>query len=160
MDLLRERLRARGQHRACFGGDSSSSSSSNTSYNYSDSRSVSSIDSHDDYRQDNRSFSDSSSKVTTITATDHGAVAAGSALGLEALRQNSTNTAALFTVADRLFSSTKNSLDQSAVLAKELSTQAQSSFESAADIATGNKTMLLIGVAVVGMVALMSMGKR
>lgn len=164
MDILREKKRALGQHRACGGGDSSSSSAQNTSYQFSDSRRVSSTDSHDNYSQDNRTDSRQDNRIanttTTITATDFGAVQAGSSLGIEALKQNSTNTAALFTVADRLFQGTARSLDANAALAKDLSTSAQQSFESAADIATGNKTMLLVGVSVVGMVALMTMGNK
>lgn len=170
MDLLREKLRASGQHRACFGGDSSSSSSSNTSYNYTDNRAVSSVDSHNDSRQDNRIFTDSrsnsstdsSSRVstTTVTASDFGAISAGQSVSIESLKQNSTNTALLFTLADRLFTGTANTLQANQQLTESLSNNAMQAYDGATAQATGNRTMMLAALAVVGVVGFMAVGKH
>lgn len=163
MDLLRERARVRGHHRAQFGGDSSSSSTSNISYDFTDNRSVSSVDNHStnilsgnsgsgDIAVD-RSFNTNSFNTTntstSITQTDHGAVQG-------ALQSNATNTALLFQLADKLFSGNKEIVTQNQTLAKELSSNANSAYEGATAQANGNKTMLLIGVAVVGIVAVMA----
>lgn len=180
MNILREKARALGHHRAMEGGDSSSSSSQNTSYNVTDNRSVTSSDSHDNYsqdhRQDNRTWTDqrsdnrvwtdqrqwndASTSTTTITALDGGAVAAGTSVSLEALRQNSTNTGALLTVADRLFSGNVDLVKANMELAGSLTKTAADAYEGATEQANGNKTMLLTGLAVVGVVAVMAFGKN
>lgn len=162
MDLLRERARVRGHHRAQFGGDSSSSSTSNISYDYTDNRSVSSVDNHSTNimagnsggtNTIDRSFNTNSFNTTTtntsVTQTDHGAVQG-------ALQSNATNTALLFQLADKLFTGNREIVTQNQTLAKELSSNANSAYEGATAQANGNKTMLLIGVAVVGIVAVMA----
>lgn len=193
MDLIREKNRARGNHRAMGGGDSSSASTQNTDYNYSDSRSVTSVDSRQDnrvsqwtdastdVRQDNRQYSNTDSRqdnrsvdwgtqsgntststtaITNVTATDFGSVAAGQAVSIESLKQNSTNTAALFGLADKLFAGTQKNLDANAKLAATLSASANEAYEGAADQATGNKTTMLVAMGVVGVVAVMAFYKK
>lgn len=191
MDLLREKQRARGHHRAMGGGDSSSANSQTSNYNLADSRSVSSVDSHDwndssiktDVRQDNRAYSNTDSRqdnrtvdwgtnsgntsnatsttaVTNVTATDFGSVAAGQAVSIESLRQNSTNTAALFGLADKLFSGTQKAMDTNAKMAATLSASANEAYEGAADQATGNKQTMLVAMGVVGVVAAMAFYKK
>lgn len=168
MDLLREKLRARGHHRAQFGGDSSSSSSQQTSYSYTDNRSVSSVDNHSTNIMSgnsgsgnnsiDRSFNTDSFNTYNVstTVTDHGAVAAGAAVAANAMQNNSTNTELLFKLADKLFAGSEKIVTQNQNLAKELSSNANSAYEGATAQANGNKTMLLIGVAVVGIVAVMA----
>lgn len=164
MDLLREKLRARGAHRACFGGDSSSASTQNTTYNYADNRAVTNVSS-DDHSTNllsgnnssaislDRAFNTNSFNTTTITATDHGAVAAGAATASAALQSNATNTELLYKLADKLFQGTSKSVEASQTLTKELSATAQQAYQDATEQANGNKTMLLMGLIVVGIVA-------
>ena len=162
MDLLREKQRARGHHRAMGGGDSSSASTQNTDYRYSDSRSVTSTDNrtYADNKQDNRVLNDSSRTSTNITTTDGGAVAAGSAVSVEALKQNSLNTLAMFSVAEKLFAGTANIMQANTNLAESLSANATQAYGDATAQATGNKTMMLAGLAVVGVVGVMAFGKN
>lgn len=162
MNLLREKARALGHHRAMGGGDSSSSSSQSTNYDVTDNRSVTSIDSHDNYSQDHRSDSRqwNDSSTTNITALDGGAVAAGTSVSLEALKQNATNTGALLNAADRLFSGQADLVRANMALAASLTTTAADAYEGATEQANGNKTMLLTGLAVVGVVAVMAFGKN
>lgn len=161
MDLLREKLRARGHHRAQFGGDSSSASTQETNYTFTDNRAVTSVDDHSthifsgnsgsgDIAVD-RSFNTGSFNTysSSTTLTDHGAVQG-------AMQSNSQNTALLFSLADKLFTGNKDIVTQNQNLAKELSSNANSAYEGATAQANGNKTMLLIGVAVVGIVAVMA----
>lgn len=161
MDLLREKLRARGHHRAQFGGDSSSASTQETNYTFTDNRAVTSVDDHStnifsgnsgsgDIAVD-RSFNTGSFNTysSSTTLTDHGAVQG-------AMQSNSQNTQLLFSLADKLFTGNKDIVTQNQNLAKELSSNANSAYEGATAQANGNKTMLLIGVAVVGIVAVMA----
>lgn len=156
MDLLREKARARGTHRACLGGDSSSSSTQQTEYNYSDSRQVNSNDSRS--YNDSRQLHDSS--TTTINTLDGGAIAAARDVSLTAIRQNSTNTESLFGAADRLFSRSAQILDANMQLTAELSQTAANAYEGATEQANGNRTMMLAGLAVVGVVGIMAFGDK
>lgn len=158
MNLLREKARALGHHRAMGGGDSSSTSSQTTTYQVTDNRSVSSTDSHDNYSQDRRQWNDSS--TTTINALDGGAIAAGMSVSLEALKQNSTNTAALLGTADNLFSKNSDLVRANVALAADLSAKAAEAYDGATAQATGNRTMMLTGLAVVGVVAVMAFGDK
>lgn len=162
MNLLREKLRARGHHLACGGGDSSSSSSQTTQYNVSDSRQVHSTDSrvYTDSRvsTDSRSYKDSGN--TTITTLDGGAIAASRDLGLRAIDQNSTNTAALFAAGNQLFNRGAEILKANMQLTADLSQTAANAYDGATAQATGNRTMLLVGLAVVGVVAVMAFGGK
>ena len=162
MDLLREKQRARGHHRAMGGGDSSSASTQNTDYRYSDSRSVTSTDNRNytDSRQDSRAYANSGNTTTTINAMDGGAIAAGSAVSVEALKQNSLNTLAMFSVAEKLFAGTANIMQANTNLAENLSANATQAYGDATAQATGNKTMMLAGLAVVGVVGVMAFGKN
>lgn len=141
------------------GGDSSSSSSQSTTYNVSDSRQVHSTDArvYTDNRVDSRSYSDSGN--TTITALDGGAIAASRDVTISALTQNSTNTATLLAAADRLFGRGAEILGANMKLTADLSQTAANAYEGATAQANGNKTMLLVGLAVVGVVAVMAFGK-
>lgn len=159
MNLLREKLRARGHHLAMGGGDSSSASTQTTTYNVSDSRQVHSTDSrsYSDSRVDSRSYRDSGN--TNITTLDGGAITAARDVSLRALDSNATNTAVLFAAADRLFGRGAEILSANMQLTADLSQTAANAYEGATAQATGNKTMLLGGLAVVGVVAVMAMGK-
>lgn len=158
MNLLREKARARGHHLAQFGGDSSSSSTQNTSYQVTDSRQVHSTDSRQ--YSDSRAYANSGNTTTTITAIDGGAVAAGRDVSLRAIDQNSTNTAAFFGAADRLFSRGAQILDANMQLTASLSQTAANAYDGATSQATGNRTMLLVGLAVVGVVGVMAFGDK
>lgn len=161
MNLLREKLRARGHHKAMMGGDGGDTThTQDTRYNYTDSRSVTSTDSHDNYSQDNRGYSNSGNTTTTVTSLDPGAIAAGRELGLRAIDQNSVNTAALFAASDRLFSRGAQILDANMQLTASLSQTAANAYDGATSQATGNRTMLLVGLAVVGVVAVMAFGGK
>lgn len=160
MDLLREKARCLGHHRAQFGGDSSSTSSQRTDYNYSDSRSVSSSDSHNQSDSSSRAYANSGNTSTTIKTTDAGAVAAGSQVSLAALKQNSTNTQALFALADKLFSGTGQAMEANMALTRNLSQGAQQAYSDATAQATGNKTVIVAGLVVVGAVAFVAFGKN
>lgn len=161
MDLLREKARARGHHKAQFGGDSSSTSTQQTTYNVADNRQVNSTDSRSyvDSRvtTDSRGYSNSGN--TTVTALDGGAIAASRDVTISALTQNSTNTGALLVAADRLFGRGAEILGANMKLTADLSATAANAYEGATAQANGNKTMLLVGLAVVGVVAVMAFGK-
>ncbi|AVO42728.1 hypothetical protein C6571_16785 [Simplicispira suum] len=98
-----------------------------------------------------RSFNTGSFNTTSVSTveTDHGAVQG-------ALQNNATNTATLFALADKLFSGSRDIVTQNQNLAKDLSSNANKAYEGATAQANGNKTMMLIGVAVVGIVAVMA----
>jgi len=160
MDLIREKLRAKGHHRAQLGGDSSSSSSQTTTNNYSDNRAVSSSDNHSTNTNMfsnnlggsisvDRSFNTGSFNTTNVSTTDAGAVSA-------AMTNNSTNTQAVLALAEKLFSGQKDIVTQNQNLAKDLSSNAATAYEGATAQANGNKTMMLVGVAIVGIVAVMA----
>jgi hypothetical protein len=144
------------------GGDSSSTSSQSTAYNVNDNRAVTSTDSHDNYSQDNRSDSRqwNDSSTTTINALDGGAIAASSAVSLEAIKQNATSTGALFAAADRLFAGNADLVRANLTLAGNLATTAADAYDGATAQANGNKTMLLTGLVVVGVVGVMAFGKN
>lgn len=93
------------------------------------------------------------------TTTDAGAVAAGSQLGMVSLKQNSLNFDSLLAVADNLFSSQRKTTDANLAMAGQLSSAAQNSYSDATAQATGNKSLILAALAVVGVVAFMSMKK-
>lgn len=161
MNILREKLRSKGHHLAQFGGDSSSTSTQETNYSYTDNRSVSSVDDHSTHVLSgnntgggmfsvDRSFNTNSFNTTTtntsVTQTDHGAVGA-------ALQSNSQNTALLFALADKLMAGQKDIVNQNQTLTKELSAGASAAYEGATEQANGNKTLMLVAVTVVGVVA-------
>lgn len=149
----------------CLGGDSSSSSASDqtTNTNYSDSRSVVGIDDHSvDTALTNSgntstsvvdSFNTSTSSSYTSYSTDAGAVAAGSSVSIEALKQNSLNFDGLLGVADNLFAQTKKTTDANLQLAGSLSSSASQAYSDATAQATGNKSLIMVAIAVVGLVA-------
>lgn len=161
-----------------FGGDSSSDSSStqNTSYTLNDSRSVS--DSRDYSNSGNtfsgigtgvgndtslsQSLNTNSFNTTTVntTVTDLGAVAAGKAVAIAGMAQNSTNYDSLLAVADNLFSSTKKTTDANLTLAGSLSSGAQKAYADATSQATGNKTVILLAIAAVVVVVGLAVYKK
>lgn len=161
MNILREKLRAKGHHLAQFGGDSSSTSTQETNYSYTDNRSVTSIDDHSTQvlsgnntgggnfsvdRSFNTNSFNTTNSSTSVTTTDHGSVAA-------ALNSNSQNTQLIFALADKLMSGQKEIVNQSQTLTRELSAGANAAYEGAAEQANGNKTLMLVAVTVVGVVA-------
>jgi hypothetical protein len=166
-----------GRAMPCLGGDSSSNSSStqNTNYTLNDSRSVS--DSRDYSNSGNTTTntftggvgngvgntttnSGNTTTTTSVTMTDQGAVAAGKAVAIAGMAQNSTNYDSLLAVADNLFAQTKKTTDANLTLAGSLSGGAQKAYADATSQATGNKTVILLAIAAVAIVAFAAMRKH
>lgn len=132
------------------GGDSSSSSTQNTTTNQYDQRAIT------DARQTNTT----TNTTTNITALDGGAIDASKSIALAGIANNSTNTAALFAVADKLFSQTAKTLDANTQLAGTLASGANKAYADATSQATGNKNLVYAGLAVVGLAAFSFFGKK
>lgn len=123
-----------------------SSSSNTTSFHMEDNRSVS----------DNRNWSDSrrwdmvdnSSRV--LNMTDGGAISAATEISRAALEMSGSNTERLIDAVDRLSARTQSSLDYSARLAQQMSI-------NSVDIASGNKTVMIVAIGVIGAVAVLNM---
>lgn len=142
-----QRHSAGGVARPCLGGGGSSSSSSqttNTTTNNTDKRIVADATS---------SVASVDGSNNSVTMTDHGAVTA-------ALNANSTNTDHLLATADHLFSMQAQSQQATADLTNSLVNGTQAAYKDAANQASGNKQLIIAGMAVVAVVAFHSFGKR
>lgn len=104
---------------------------------------------------DARQWSDSSTHYTT----DAGAVAAGRAIALSGIAANSTNADHLYALADHLFSNQENALAANVKLTGSLAATAQTAYSDASNQASGNKQLILAAMAVVGVVAFVSLKK-
>lgn len=161
------------------GGGSSSSSSSQTTNNYdqhqvntTDARTTNTSTSYSDSRQyvDSRNLSDNSSTSysdsrnlsdnSTVTYIDAGAVALAKDIGTTALTTNASNTDHLLSVADKLFSQQDAALKASTDLTKSLAGTAASAYADASAQSSGNKNLILAGMAVVGLAAVSMFGKK
>lgn len=125
--------------RRCYfdGGDSSSSTTQNTTYNNYDQRVVN----------------------NNTTNVDAGALKVAESISNNAITTNATNADKLLTVANNLFSQQTKALDTNVQLAKTLAGTAQTAYQDAASQASGNKNLILAGMAVVGL-AVVSMFKK
>jgi hypothetical protein len=119
-----------------FGGSSSSSSPTTTQTTNIDKRLVT----------DNGATAISADN-STITMTDNGAVKA-------ALDSSTTNFSTLLDTVKVLGAGAVNSLQANVQLAKDLNSGTQSAYADAANQASGNKTLLYGGLAVLAMVGL------
>lgn len=164
MNPLQEKRKALGQQRACFGGDSSSSSAQTTNNVYTDNRAVSNV-SNDNHSTNwsimagnslgagasmnmDRSFNTNSfnttSSVTTVTQTDHGAVSG-------ALASNNSNVGLVMALADKLTTGTNEVLKKNTTLAEQLTGTTQQAYSDAAASASGMNTFLFVAVGVVAL---------
>lgn len=169
MNLLREKARALGHHRAQFGGDSSSSSSQTTNNTYTDNRQVNTSTST------NTSTSLANSGNTTTTATDNsnrstvsntsltsvdsGSVLAGEKIALAGLSNNNTNSALVLALADNLFKGTQSTMQANLSLARDLAGGASAAYSDATSQASGTKNIVMVGLAVVGLAAALAFAK-
>lgn len=154
-----------------FGGDSSSSSAvtntQTTNTSYQDNRQAI------DNRQSNTTTNigsgnigstltdvgnveTNSRNVTTVTMSDQGAIKAGQEIANAALAGNSNTTASVLDLTKILFSKSQQSLDANVQLAGQLASGANQAYSDATAQATGNKSLILAGIAVVGIVGFMA----
>jgi hypothetical protein len=132
------------------GGDSSSSSTQNTTTNQYDQRSIT----------DARQEVTNTTTTNNITTLDAGAIEAGKSVALSSIANNSTNTANLLAVADKLFSQTTKTLEANTQLAGTLASGARQAYSDATSQAAGNKNLVYAGLAVVGIAAFSFFGKK
>lgn len=170
MNPLHEKRRALGQHRACFGSDSTSTSTQNTTNNLTDARTVNTstvtTTNSVDQRQDNRTsnYASTYSNASTTTANsgnttstnvnmgDFGAIAA-------TLKNNSQNSALVFALADKLAMSQAAITTKNLDLARELSQDAAGAFSDAAGTASGTKNLITIALMIAGVVGLAAVAR-
>lgn len=142
--------------RACpqFGGDSSSASTTSATTNNTDKRQV----------LDNGAFgvsADGGSNVSlTLNSSDMGAIAAGVGLANTVVSSNSTNFDHLLAAGESLFSKTQGIIDANTKLTGQLASTAQTAYADAANQASGNKSLVLTAIVVVGVVAFVAFGKK
>ena len=138
------------------GGNSSSSTTQYTTTNQYDQRAIT------DARQENTSTNTTTNTSTTnnLTALDPGAIEAGKSVALAGIANNSTNTANLIAVADKLFSKTSEALSANTKLAATLASGANQAYADATSQGTGNKNLVYAGLAVVGIAAFSFFGKK
>ena len=94
-----------------------------------------------------------SNNVTTITQSDQGAIAAGAAIASAALSGNSGTVASVLDLTKFLFSQGQKSLDANVQLTGQLASGASQAYSDATAQATGNKSLILVAIAVVGLAA-------
>ncbi len=94
-----------------------------------------------------------SRNVTNVTQSDSGAIAAGAAIASAALTGNSSTVANVLDLTKILFSQQQKSLDANVQLTGELARGANTAYSDATAQATGNKSLILVAIAVVGMAA-------
>lgn len=154
-----------------FGGDSSSSSAvtntQTTNTSYQDNRQA--IDNRQSNTTTNTNIGSGNIGSTltdvgnvennsrnVITLSDSGAIAAGKGIAEAALAGNSNTTASVLDLTKILFSKSQQSLDANVQLAGQLATGANQAYSDATAQATGNKSLILAGIAVVGIVGFMA----
>lgn len=102
---------------------------------------------------------DGNATHVNIQTSDMGAISAAKDVALAGIANNSTNTEHLFAAAEMLFKQTANTLDHNVDLAGKLAGTAQQAYSDAAAQATGNKSLILVGLAIVGIAAVKAFGK-
>lgn len=140
--------------RACphFGGDSSSASTTQSTTNNTDKRQV--LDGGA------VGVSNDGGGTISLALTDQGAVRGGLDTANRALASNATNFEHLLSAADALYSKTQSSLDANVKLAGTLAGTAQTAYADAANQASGNKSLIMVAIVVVGVVAALAFGKH
>jgi hypothetical protein len=152
-----------------IGGDSSSSSTTLQTTNNYDQRRVQdasvggtlldhSQQTQIDNRVDNRGGVAGNGNTSVVT--DLGAVQAGTGVALSALNKNAHNIDTLLATADHLFTQQQSSLDANVNLTRQLASTAQTAYSDAAAGASGQKNLILAGIAVVGIVAFTALSKK
>lgn len=121
-----------------------SSSTNQTYLTVTDSRSVA----DNRHWNDSRVWNDNSVTVTNIT--DGGAIRAATGLSMAALEMSGNNAQMLINAVNLLSERTQHSLDKSAEIAQQMSI-------NSVDIASGNKTIIIVAMGVIGAVAVMNM---
>lgn len=151
MNLLHEKLRARGAHRAefgLFGGGGGSSTSSSTTSNTTTNAA------------DRRVVADGGAIVAnegaTINTSDLGAVQRAADLGQAAILGATKTATEANAVANTV---AVKSLDLAGNAMVELKDAYANANAQAQEVASGNKTLLIAGAVAVGLVAFNSMGK-
>lgn len=94
-----------------------------------------------------------SNNVTTITQSDSGAIAAGAAIASAALTGNSGTVASVLDLTKVLFQESQKSQDANIQLTGQLAAGASQAYSDATAQATGNKSLILVAIAVVGLAA-------
>lgn len=147
------------------GGSSSSATSSNTTTTNKDNRQV--LDGGSVGVSGDRNTLGISSNTTTNTTTnttvntvDSTSVAAGRDVALSALATNATNVDHLLGASEQLFSQIGKNLEGAANLTSTLAAGAQSAYSDATAQATGNKQLMMVGLAVIGLAAVATMGHK
>lgn len=98
--------------------------------------------------------------AVTINTSDQGAIKGASDIALASIGSNSTNLDHLLATADHLFTQQQSALDANTNLTRDLAGTAQTAYADAAAQASGNKNLILMGMAVVGVVAFTALGKK
>ncbi len=101
-----------------------------------------------------------SNNVTTITQSDSGAIAAGAAIASAALTGNSGTVASVLDLTKTLFAASQKSLDANVALTGQLAGSANQAYSDATAQATGNKSLILVAIAVVGLAAVFMFKKN
>lgn len=132
------------------GGSSSADSSTKTTTTNTDQRVVA---------DNGASVVSVSGSGNSITTTDGGAIKGAGEVATTAIKTNATNVDHLLATADHLFTQQANTVQASLDLTKSLNSSSQAAYKDAANIASGNKELILAGMAVVAVVAFKSFGK-
>lgn len=141
------------------GGSSESSTASNTSTVNKDARQV--LDGGAvGISGDGNSLGISSTTNNDIHTVDSTSIAAGRDIALSSIANNSTNTEHLLAASELLFSQIGKSVQSSMDLTKSLSSTASAAFSDATAQATGNKQLMMVGLAVIGLAAVTMAGKK
>lgn len=96
----------------------------------------------------------------TINTSDQGAIQGAGKIALASISSNSTNVDHLLATADHLFTQQQAALDANTTLTRDLAGTAQTAYADAAAQSSGNKNLILMGMAVVGVVAFQALGKK
>lgn len=91
--------------------------------------------------------------TTNITQSDSGAIAAGAAIASAALTGNAGTVASVLDLTKVLFQQSQKSLDANVQLTGQLASGANQAYSDATAQATGNKSLILVAIAVVGIAA-------
>jgi len=102
---------------------------------------------------------DKNSLTTYNTSVDSTSIDAGKQIALAGIANNATNVDHLFAAAEALFGQAQKNQDAVTTLTGQLAGTAASAYSDATAQATGNKSLILVAIAVVGIAAVMMMKK-
>lgn len=150
----------------CFGGDSSSANATNNTTNNTDARKV--FDASGAAGNSLILDIGGNGNALSVMTTDYGAISGAvdiAKTGISgavdisktALNTNANNVETLMSAAEHLFTQQQASLDSNITLTKALAGTAQQAYSDATSQASGQKNLILVGVAVVGIVAFASL---